>query len=173
LAWITLLGVPCVACDQAAKVLASRALQSGPVEYLDGIVQFRLVHNTGAFLSLGEHFPEWLRTLIFLGLVPLALAVALIVLMRSMEPTRATLVGASLILSGGIGNWIDRMLHGGGVVDFVSIGLGGLRTGIFNVADVAIVVGVIIVMWELRTGPADPEPATTPDPPSPPQSPSR
>ena len=53
----------------------------------------------------------------------------------------------------GLGNFIDRTLHDGGVVDFVSIGFSGLRTGIFNVADVAIIAGVVMVMWEQRKSP--------------------
>jgi len=44
-----------------------------------------------------------------------------------------------------VGNLIDRVIYGGAVVDFVSVGLGGLRTGIFNLADVAITTGVVLV----------------------------
>lgn len=166
LALISSLVAPCVACDQAVKLIAKRALEDGPVEIWDGFVQFRLVHNTGAFLSLGDQFPEWLRTAIFMVLVPAALAVAVVLLMRAMRPTRAAVVGASLILGGGLGNLIDRVLHGGGVVDFVSIGWSGLRTGIFNVADVAIVVGVAVVLWELRGG-TEPLAASGPEAPPP------
>jgi len=161
LAIIGSLVVPCVACDQATKVIATRVLASGPIEFFGGLVQFRLVHNTGAFLSLGEHLPEWVRDLLFQGLVPLLLAIAMIVLIRSMAPTRAAIVGASLILGGGLGNLIDRVLHEGGVVDFVSIGFSGLRTGIFNVADVAIITGVLMVMWEQRRSEAQVEATAT------------
>jgi signal peptidase II len=51
--------------------------------------------------------------------------------------------GIALFLAGGVSNWIDRALRGS-VVDFLNIGVGWLRTGIFNVADVAIMVGVAI-----------------------------
>ena len=160
LAFILSLVVPCVACDQATKVIATRVLESGPIELFGGLVQFQLVHNTGAFLSLGAQLPEWVRNVLFQGVVPLLLAVAVIVLIRSMAPTRTAIVGASLILGGGIGNFIDRTLHEGGVVDFVSIGFSGLRTGIFNVADVAIVGGVMMVLWEQRRN-AEPVDART------------
>jgi len=151
--------VPCVACDQATKVIASRVLESGPIHYFGGLVQFQLVLNTGAFLSLGAHLPESLRGVVFQGLVPLLLAIAVIVLMRTMAPSRTALIGGSLILGGGLGNFIDRTLHDGGVVDFVSIGFSSLRTGIFNVADVAIVVGVGLILWEQRKRPPSSEPA--------------
>jgi signal peptidase II len=61
--------------------------------------------------------------------------------------------GLALFLSGGVSNWFDRVTRGS-VVDFISVGLGPLRTGIFNVADVAIVLGAAVVMLaELRQGP--------------------
>lgn len=51
-----------------------------------------------------------------------------------------------MIVGGGLANWLDRMLHDGAVTDFVSLGLGPLRTGIFNVADVAIVAGLLLLV---------------------------
>lgn len=53
-------------------------------------------------------------------------------------------VGLSLIASGGIGNWIDRLTNDGRVTDFLNVGIGSLRTGIFNVADMALVIGVAL-----------------------------
>src|SRR4030095_6814365 len=53
-------------------------------------------------------------------------------------------IGAWLVIAGGASNWIDRVVRGS-VVDFMNVGIGPLRTGIFNVADVAIMVGVAIV----------------------------
>jgi signal peptidase II len=63
----------------------------------------------------------------------------------------ATTVALSLIAGGGLSNLIDRIAHGGYVIDFLNIGLGGLRTGIFNIADVAIMVGAIsLIVRSLR-----------------------
>jgi signal peptidase II len=55
-------------------------------------------------------------------------------------------VGAALICSGGLGNLIDRLTHGGYVTDFLNVGIGPLRTGIFNVADFALLVGLGIIV---------------------------
>ena len=55
------------------------------------------------------------------------------------------LLGAALIVSGGAPNWIDRVATGS-VIDFLNVGIGPLRTGIFNVADVAILGGVGLVV---------------------------
>lgn len=51
----------------------------------------------------------------------------------------------ALIFSGGVSNLFDRLAYDGSVVDFINIGIGPVRTGIFNVADVAITVGVLIL----------------------------
>ena len=61
------------------------------------------------------------------------------------EGTR--LLGAALIVSGGASNWIDRVATGS-VIDFLNVGIGPFRTGIFNVADVAIVAGIALLLLE-------------------------
>ena len=50
-----------------------------------------------------------------------------------------------LFVAGGSSNWIDRLLHGR-VVDFLNLGIGPVRTGVFNVADVAIMAGALLVI---------------------------
>jgi signal peptidase II len=61
-----------------------------------------------------------------------------------------SILGVSLIIGGGFGNLLDRMLHRGAVVDFMNMGVGNLRTGIFNLADVAIVIGAgTLLAWGL------------------------
>ena len=64
---------------------------------------------------------------------------------------RTLLIGAALILAGGASNWVDRVMQGS-VVDFgINVGVGSLRTGIFNVADVAIMLGVaVLILGERR-----------------------
>ena len=70
-------------------------------------------------------------------------------LLRSRQP----LVGRrrSLIFAGGASNLADRLLYDGYVVDFINIGIGSFRTGIFNIADVAITAGVVILLLGQRT----------------------
>ena len=145
--------LPSVACDQAAKVIAKQTLNGGRlIEYWDGIVRLELVENTGALLSLGSSLSEPVRSGIFLFLVPIGLAALAISLFRSHTLSTSAGCGISLMIGGGVGNLIDRVFNGGAVVDFVSIGLGGLRTGIFNVSDVAIVAGALLVFLGMRAG---------------------
>jgi signal peptidase II len=60
--------------------------------------------------------------------------------------SRLKIVSLSLIAGGGFSNLIDRIANGGYVVDFLNIGLGGIRTGIFNIADMAIMMGGILLI---------------------------
>jgi signal peptidase II len=62
-------------------------------------------------------------------------------------------LGMALIWGGGVSNFADRILSDGRVVDFLNLGIGSLRTGIFNVADVAIMagVGLLILAWTRNT----------------------
>lgn len=97
--------------------------------------------NTGAMLSLGAGLPDNLRFIIFTFLVGLVLVGGFIyILLKPMHKYSFT-VGL-LILAGGFGNLYDRAINNGRVVDFMLLQIGPLKTGIFNVADIAIMVGL-------------------------------
>ena len=64
--------------------------------------------------------------------------------------TRLQLIGCALIVGGGASNLADRIFADGRVVDFMNLGVGRLRTGIFNVADVAIMIGVAALVLRPR-----------------------
>lgn len=116
---------------------------------------FRLQYaeNKGAFLSIGASLPENARGLLFtVGIGAIVLGI-LGYLLFVPALSHVTTVALSLIAGGGLSNLIDRIAYGGHVVDFLNIGLGGVRTGIFNIADVAIMVGVIsLIVRSLRHG---------------------
>jgi signal peptidase II len=151
--------VACVGCDHAAKQAADLWLASGePVALLGDLIRFQLVSNPGAFLSLGAALPESLRVALFLGLVPVLLGIVLLGLVLRTRPTNAELLAVALVIGGGLANWIDRLTHAGAVTDFVSVGIGRLRTGIFNLADVAVMVGVFLLLVSMRSSPEPPPP---------------
>ena len=54
------------------------------------------------------------------------------------------MLGVALLIAGGGSNWLDRITRGS-VIDFLNVGIGPVRTGVFNVADVAIVMGVALI----------------------------
>jgi signal peptidase II len=134
-----------VGCDQLAKRVASHALaDASTVSLLGDTVRLELVRNPGAFLSLGSELPEAVRHAAFVLFVPLVLALVCALALRAGIPSRSTLAGLALLAGGGLGNWLDRLLQDGAVTDFVSLGFGPLRTGIFNLADLCIIVGAAL-----------------------------
>lgn len=146
--------VPCIACDQATKALAVTHLKGAPALTLDtSPLLARLVYaeNPGAFLGLGRALPDGVRVALLAVGVALMLAVMVAVLART-QLARASTLGLALLIAGGAGNLVDRVARPGGrVVDFAQLGmqLGPLdvRTGVFNVADVAIVAGALLLAW--------------------------
>jgi signal peptidase II len=134
-------------CDQAAKHVARELLGDGAVHaLLGGFARFELTQNTGGFLSLGAQLAPALRYSLFVLGAPALIALVLAVSLRSALASRAAIAGLALVTGGGLANWLDRLLYAGAVTDFVSLGLGSLRTGIFNVADVAILLGAVILL---------------------------
>ncbi len=134
-------------CDQITKVVARDRLASGPpVPLLNGAIRLVYSQNPGAFLSLGAQLPASLRFLFFVVFAGIVLGVLVAFILRKERVSLLLLAGLSLLACGGIGNLIDRILHSGDVVDFMILQVGGLHTGIFNVADLAIVAGVGVVL---------------------------
>ena len=148
----------CIGCDQASKHLARHALRGSPVSILHDAVRFELVENNGGFLSLGVRFSDGPRHLFFLILVPLVLVGVVVKAFRSRHTDTARLLALSLVLGGGAGNLLDRITNHGAVIDFISLGIGPWRSGIFNLADVAILVGLIAYLLRGRGECARPEP---------------
>lgn len=161
---LALVMLSCIGCDQAAKALARESLtRIGSISLLGGTVRFQYAENQGAFLSLGASLPEHLRSLLFVGGTSLIVAGLLVTLAWGRHSPAGSL-GLALLTGGAAGNLIDRVAYDGTVVDFVSIGLGAFRTGIFNLADVAITAGVLIVAFQTGRPPdPPPDPVETPE----------
>jgi signal peptidase II len=149
-----------IGCDRVTKQLASAALAGLPGRsFFADTVRLEYVENTGGFLSLGADLPPVART----GVFTVGTALALVVLVGAAIRYRWDgwrLFGVSLFAAGGASNWIDRVARGS-VIDFLNVGLGPVRTGIFNVADMAIMAGVatlVLVEWRALWAAHRPEP---------------
>jgi signal peptidase II len=141
--------------DQWTKHLARVHLQHDEARrYAGNVVTLVYAENSGAFLSLGAELPELVRRLILDGIVGIGLAVAAWVLFTGRMNGKWDEVALALIVTGGIGNLIDRMRNHGRVTDFIYLAAGPLHTGVFNVADVAITSGVVWLMlaWAFTKG---------------------
>src|SRR5262245_14798284 len=139
-----------VGCDQVTKRIATQTLAPLPRQsFLGDILRLEYAQNPGAFLGMGGDLKPGLR---FWSLTVLNGALLLVlgfVLVSRWDISPGNFAAWSLILAGGIGNLIDRVSQHGLVTDFLNLGIGQLRTGIFNVADMAITAGftLFLVCW--------------------------
>ena len=145
-----------VVADHAVKLLAAHFLPGG-VQHslLADTLRLEGMYNTGAILGLGSQLPEGMR----IWMMPAVTAAVLLwvgVLMIREKEFDWAFAGLSFVWAGGFSNLVDRLAYGK-VFDFFNIGIGSIRTGTSNLADVAIVVGVPLIMigWmRSRTEPA-------------------
>jgi signal peptidase II len=136
-----------IAIDQWTKVLATKHLMGSETHsWWNDFFVLTYSINHGAFLGLGSTLPENIRNFIFSGLVSLFLIGFTIYAFRDKTMNMQQNLACGLVLSGGFSNLYDRITNNGGVVDFMNMGIGGLRTGIFNVADMAIMAGVFLLL---------------------------
>ncbi|MCX5846580.1 MAG: signal peptidase II [Deltaproteobacteria bacterium] len=145
LTMIFLLLFVCVGCDQSTKYTAKHFLEGQQtLSYMGDIFRLSYTENTGAFLSLGAGMPEKLRYAMLVVMVSIFLFGFLLFVILSKKLNSLAVLSSALIIGGGLGNLIDRIINKGSVIDFMNIGIGTIRTGIFNVADLAIMAGVLM-----------------------------
>jgi signal peptidase II len=101
--------------------------------------------NPGGFLSIGAGLSAWIRVWVLGALAIAAVGALFAVAIRNRSLDRLQLVAVSLLIAGGVGNIIDRVMYGV-VRDFLNVGVGSFRTGVFNVADFAITVASTLLM---------------------------
>jgi signal peptidase II len=144
--WPILLVVTTV--DVVTKAIAERALtpQRIPHEVLGDVLRFTLVYNPGAAfgMHLGQ-YSRWIFTVLTI--------VALFILWRLYKDTvrgdATRTIALALVCSGAIGNLLDRLRSSFGVVDFIDVGFGDTRWPTFNVADMAVSTGAVLLAWVL------------------------
>ncbi|QQL49756.1 signal peptidase II [Mucilaginibacter ginkgonis] len=135
-----------IGCDQVSKsIIRDRVSIDTNLRYLNGHFLITRAENTGAFLSLGDNTTGPLR-IVFLSLIPaLLLIFSISYLIRNKNVPAVTLIGICFIVGGGIGNIFDRIVHGS-VTDFLYLDYHPFHTGIFNLADVSITVGALLIL---------------------------
>ena len=137
-----------VGCDQGTKQAARTWLSGKPaVTLMERVLVLRYAENRGAFLSLGAGFSRPVRTVTFIAFPFVVLACMIAYLLRRGGVGWSTLVGFSLIVGGGAGNLLDRLFRDGRVTDFIMVGIGGLHTGIFNLADLTVLAGCVVLLF--------------------------
>lgn len=146
LAWPLLVVV--VIADFFTKMLAVSLLDPNgmPHRVLGEGVRFALVYNPGAAfgLYLGG-YSRW----IFMALTIGALLILWRLYQQAHESDRPRVIAVALVAAGAIGNLIDRIRSEHGVVDFIDVGVGMHRWPTFNIADMAVSTGAIMLAWVL------------------------
>jgi len=139
-----------IGCDRVTKHIAEAALAgTAGRSYLADTIRVTFAENRGGFLGAGADMAPPARILFFTVATGLALVALMIAALRRKWNTVAAL-GLTMFIAGGASNWYDRVARGS-VIDFLNVGVGTVRTGIFNVADVAIMCGAALFMLaELR-----------------------
>lgn len=139
-------GLLATVLDRLTKIWAVNTLKEQPMQsYLNDMFRFVYAENTGAFLSLGSGMNDNLRYWV-LAIVPVAVLLYIffhVLTAKNMHVVQQASFG--FILGGGLSNIFDRILEGR-VVDFMNMGIGTLRTGIFNVADMSIMLGLFMMV---------------------------
>ena len=144
-----------IGCDQVSKKVVRENLK-----YHDrievGTDKFVLikVENDGAMLGLGQNLSPFLKKILLQGLPLFFLTAMLSYILFKSGLDKLFIIGLTFIIGGGIGNMIDRILYGS-VTDFMLIDFGLVKTGIFNAADVSVMIGTGIIL--LHTIMADKE----------------
>ena len=134
-----------IGCDQISKKMVRNNIE--PHEYVQLIKDnFILtnVENKGAMLGFGESLPPMLKIIFLQALPVIVLIILLVNILRKNHLNKWLVIAFSFVIGGGIGNLIDRIAHGK-VTDFFLIKLGFFKTGIFNMADVSVTLGVIFI----------------------------
>ena len=93
---------------------------------------------------MGANLPTELRYLLLVLITGASLILILVFTVGSRDINWLQWFGLALIAGGGVANLVDRLLNSGAVIDFMRLGVGPLHTGVFNVADVAIVAGGLL-----------------------------
>lgn len=145
--FILLVIIITIAIDQISKVwVRAKVVAGSQSEIIGDFFTLHNVENSGAFLGMGSDLNETLRVLLLLILPVVVLAFVLRYIFKDKTLDNWSLFAFSSIIGGGIGNVYDRFVYGS-VTDFWHIDLGGVfRTGIFNLADLSVTTGMIILV---------------------------
>lgn len=136
-----------IALDQVTKVIVQNTLRLySPVEVIGDFFRLTYIYNPGA--AFGLHLGPWSR--IAFSILPVIATIALYWMYRSTPwSDRMRLIAIPLVTGGAIGNLIDRIRSSRGVIDFFDFGFGATRWPVFNVADIGVTVGALLLAVSL------------------------
>lgn len=145
--WFWPLAIALLVADCATKRVVENSLTIGrPEPVIGDVVRFTLSYNTDA--AMGIRLGGGSRAV--LAVLSAAALVVLAVLYHRTSPgDRRRAVGVALIVGGAVGNLVDRVRSTAGVVDFIDVGVAHVRFWTFNLADVGITAGALLLVLTL------------------------
>ncbi|QXU40828.1 signal peptidase II [Pedobacter sp. D749] len=135
-------------CDQISKKIVRNEISDYEhISIIKNHFTLTKVENSGAFLSLGDNMPYIFRLIILTGLPLLFLGYGLYFLFAKRNLPMTMQIALCFLIGGGIGNLYDRIVHGS-VTDFMHMDFYLFQTGVFNFADISIMIGVGILLFQ-------------------------
>ncbi len=152
---VLVVGLAFIVLDQMVKLLALSSLQTQSFRFGSSPLNLalELSLNPGAFLSVGAALPPLVKQLVFIIGVAVVVAWAGYWALKHWAVSGRKAVALYAIALGGVGNLIDRVFREGHVVDYLVINAGPLHTGVFNLADIAITAGALVLAWDMLAKP--------------------
>ena len=139
-----------IGCDQFSKKIVKRSvLPYETIRVLNDHLTVTRVENSGAFLSAGDSMSKTSKQ-IFLTLIPIIAMILGLVYLFLKPVSGNMLIGLCFVIGGGLGNLFDRIMYGS-VTDFLFVKVGIFETGIFNLADVSIMSGMLLIFIQFFT----------------------
>jgi len=133
--------------DRITKIFAESYLQGREtISYFYNTIVLEYAENRGAFLSVGSDWPDTIKYITLLIIPILGCLYGLYYCAFKLKD-RTQLIAVVSIIGGGLGNLIDRLFNDFSVIDFLNFGIGSVRTGILNVADMSVTFGVIYLLF--------------------------
>jgi signal peptidase II len=141
-----------IAFDQWTKYLAVIHLKGSPeISYFGGFFKLMYVTNRGAWGSMGSDWPEpWRKIVLIVIPVLFILGLSFYIFSPKTKLKKIELIAFGFIIAGGVGNMIDR-IHADAVIDMLWMGISHqryLQTNVFNIADVAIMIGFFMMIGD-------------------------
>ena len=141
-----------ISCDQLSKKMVRENINTNErIQVLKHNLILTKVENSGAAYSFGSSWSPVTKRIVLQLIPALVLFVLLGMTLLRTEYPKIVVIGFCFVIGGGIGNVFDRIVHGS-VTDFLYVDLGFFETEIFNMADVSIVLGAIIILFHTLFG---------------------
>ena len=135
-----------VSCDQLSKKMVRNKLDSNErIQVFNHNLILTKVENSGAAYSFGSNWNPIVKGIILKIIPAIVLVILLGMTLLRTEYPKIVMIGFTFVIGGGIGNVFDRIVYGS-VTDFLYVDLGFFATEIFNMADVSIVIGALIIL---------------------------